>query len=211
MYLNARQEDLVFGMLGDFGALTARPAVGKLQRFLNDWADDAGYGALELDQKYGGCTHATLKKFCAWYASNPNATLRYSATAIDAGGPMAAAAFLAVPPYQGFSAAELTELQQAFGEWIEAGRTGCGEGPTPGTYPGGDGILPEPGTPGGGGTTATEETIAPLTRKAGLGTFGWFLVILVVGGVGYGVWRYSRRPQLPAHRANVRSHANRWA
>jgi len=44
-----------------------------------------------------------------------------------------------------------------------------------------------------------------------MGVLGWFLVAVGVVGVGYGVYRYSQRPKLPAHRANVRSHANRWA
>lgn len=207
MYLNAREEDLVFGMLGDFGALERHPAVGKLQRYLNGFADSAGYGALEEDQKYGGCTHSTMKRFAAWYASQPNVTLNYVAAQIDM-GPLMYVQFLGLPPYRGFSAAEMVELQAAFGEWDAAGRPGCGEGTIPGMNADGDGILPLPGTPGGGGTTATEEIIAPLTRKAGMGTLGWFLVILAVGGVGYGIYRYSKRPQLPAHRVNVQ---RRWA
>jgi len=209
MYLNSvREEDLVFGMLGDFGALVRHAAVGKLQRFLNDHANSAGYGALEEDRKYGGCTHATMKRFAAWYASQPNVTLVYSASQIDM-GPMMYIQFLNVPPYQGFSAAEMVELQAAFQEWDSAGRPACGEGPIPGTSPDGDGILPDPGTPGDGGTTVTGE-IAPLTQKAGMGVLGWFLVVLAVGGVGYGIYRYSKQPKaLP--RRNVRSHVNRWA
>jgi len=97
----------------------------------------------------------------------------------------------------------------AFQEWDSAGRPACGEGPIPGTFPDGDGILPDPGTPGDGGTTVTGE-IAPLTQKAGMGVLGWFLVVLAVGGVGYGIYRYSKQPKaLP--RRNVRSHVNRWA
>lgn len=210
MYLNAREEDLVFGMLGDFGAAARHAAVGKLQRYLNHFAEDAGYGALEVDEKYGGCTHATMKRFAAYYASLPNVTLKYVASQIDM-GPMMYVQFLGLPPYQGFSAAEMVELQAAFQEWDSVGRPGCGEGVIPGTNADGDGILPDPGAPPSGGGSATEETIAPLTQKAGLGTLGWFLVALGVGAVGYGVYRYSKRPQLPARRTNVRSHANRWA
>ena len=209
MYLNAREEDLVFGMLGDFGALVRHAAVGKLQRYLNHFAENAGYGALEVDEKYGGCTHATMKRFAQWYASLPNVTLVYVASQIDM-GPLMYVQFLGTPPYQPFSAAEMVELQQACGEWDEASRPGCGEGIIPGTNSDGDGILPVPGTEGGGGGTATTETIAPLTQKAGMGVLGWFLVVLAVGGVGYGIYRYSKQPKaLP--RRNVRSHVNRWA
>ncbi len=212
MYLNSvREEDLVFGMLGDFGALARHPAVGKLQRFLNDWADrGAGYGKLEVDEEYGGCTHATVKRFASWYASNPNATLVYSASQVDM-GPMMYMQFLNVPPYGGFSASEMAELQKAFKEWDDAGRPGCGESTIPGV---GTDILPEPGTPGSGGgggapEVGTEEVIAPLTRKAGMGALGWFLVVIGVGGAAYGVYRYSQRPKALPPRKNVRSHVNR--
>jgi hypothetical protein len=183
MYVEDR--GLVFNQLGSFfglGALTEHPAVGRLQRYLNNFAARAGFAPLSIDNKYGGCTHAALKKFGKWYAALPGSTLVYATDAgVDAAGPMVMGAFLAgVPPYAGLTPVEVIECQTAFGEWVAEGRPACGAG-VDGS--GGGDIVKDDGD-----VVTDDIPPPPPPKKAGLGTLGWVLIglgVVVAGGVVY--------------------------
>lgn len=182
-------EELVFGALGGFAALTEHPGVGKLQRYLNNFAARAGFAPLGVDNKYGGCTHLALKKFATWYSKLPGSTLLYVGdTMFNSMGPLAVAQFLApgVPPYAGLTGAELAEASTGWAEWVKAGSPACGSATSGGGDETGEEIVADGGD--GNADITTGDITPPQIKRAGMGTLGWFLVglgVVVIGGIAY--------------------------
>lgn len=200
MYVNGQQaEEMVFAAMAGFDALVEHAGVGALQKYLNDSAERAGFAPLEVDNKYGGCTHGTLKAFVKWYAGLPGSTLKYVGdTAFEAMGPMAVPAFLmSVPPYSGLSGTELADAQRGFIEWVQAGRPACGSSIDTAD----DVLLTDGGVgPAGGGGVTTEEIIAPPQARK-LGTLGWVLIGIAVVAVGGTIYHFATRPKMVTPRS----------
>lgn len=194
MYVN--NQDLFFGQLGSFfglGALVEHAEVGKLQRFLNVFAEAAGFAPLSIDNKYGGCTHAALKKAAKYAATMPTMTLPVVGTVLrpvpypgDAGTDAIGPFFLSVFLLQALTQDEINKTEDAWKEWVAEGKPACGVR-TDGTPPD---VLPEPPgpptPPTDGGIVGGD--IVPQPKKAGLGTLGWVLIglgVVAAGGVVY--------------------------
>lgn len=199
MYARENEVDFVFAALDALGAISAHSGVGELQRYLNVWAEQAGYSPLKVDNLYAGCTHGTLKTFARWYAALPNSKIRYPGDAmVDASGPLAVVTALAAssadlataPLIQrriGMTQSELADASLGFSEWLAAGKPSCGAGDTS------DAVLLTDGSDVPVGPT-TEEVL-PVTVPKKLGTLAWVgigLVVVVGGGV---VYHYATKPK----------------
>lgn len=193
MYVN--DSDLVVSGLeglSSFGALAAYAAVTKLQRLLNNFAEQAGFVPLSTRGQYGGCTQSALQKFGRWYAVQGGPVYAGDA-AVDAGGPAAMGAVLGdVPPFEGLTPAEQAECQQAFGEWVAAGKPACG------ALTGGGGDEAKIDGEGDGSGIVAGDIPPPAAQRAGLGTAGWFLVGVAVVATAGGIWYAATRNRAPA-------------
>ena len=210
MYVNGQQaEEMVFAAMAGFDALVEHAGAGALQKYLNNFAERAGFAPLEVDNKYGGCTHGTTKAFAKWYAGLAGSTLKYAGDeAFERMGPMAVSAFLlSVPPYTGLSGTELADAQLGFAEWVAAGRPACGS-----SIDTADDVLLTDGgavhTDGGGVTT--EEIIAPPQARK-LGTIGWVLIGVAVVAVGGTIYHYATRPKTVTPRSLPMKRAARYS
>ncbi len=210
MYVNGQQaEEFVFASMAGFDGLVEHEGAGAVQRFLNNFAERAGFAPLGIDNKYGGCTHGTLKAFVKWYASLQGATLRYPGDAVfEAGGPLVVASFLAsVPPYSGLTAALIADAQVAFTEWVAAGRPACGS-----SIDSADDVLLTDGGAvhtGEGGVTVEEIIAPPQARK--LGTLGWVLIGVAAVVVGGTIYHYATRSKTVTPRSLPAKRSARYA
>jgi len=174
----ARGEQLVFGSLG---ALTSHPEIVKVQRYLNAYAAVAGYPKIGTDGKYGATTHRTLKLAVAYWKEHGYPDYP-SGDRIDSAGAATAASFFLHPPVAwpaGVQPAKpfgtgpdyakgIAAIHLAWQEWKDQEASGSTE--------------PDAQTPSiedlGPGDSGPYE-------KAGMGTFGWFLIgaAVLAGGV----------------------------
>ena len=179
-----------FEGLGEFGALAVHAGVTVLQKYLNNFAEQASFAPLSTKGQYGGCTHTALKKFCKWAGSLYGLAYVGDAT-VDSAGPMIVVAFLknAIPPYAGLSDANMLDAAAAFTEWKAAGAPACGT--TSGVGSGDETAKADDGT-------AHTGIVGGGTAKAGLGILGWALI--GVGGVAAAavIYHYATRNRQPA-------------
>lgn len=137
------------GGLAGLGELAVYPQVARLQRQLDgvkayypDWTPGANIGE---DGQYGRTTHRRLRSFIRFATSRSPVIAACAGTGtdeLDRSGPATLAACLRGALFgaaEGLSDSQLSEIQQAWTEWKNAGASQENRTPVPTNPPGSDG------------------------------------------------------------------------